>query len=92
MKMKDKSNWNLEQLIQFHLEQNNVLHLVKEFPYIMYSIRNINGSTRWQEGIYNNSLGYYIKYQSEYDKSNYYAYEFEKSGLSIDEFYCDLYK
>ena len=87
MKMKNKSDWNLEQLIKFHLEQNNVLHLVKEFPYVMYSVRNTNGTTRWCEGKYSNELGYYIKYQSEYEKACYYFDEFEKSGLPIDEFY-----
>lgn len=94
IKMKNKNNWNLEQVIKFHLEQNNMLHLVKEFPYIMYSVRNNNGSTRWSQGNYSNELGYYIKYQSEYDKSSYYKNEFEKSGLTIDEFYKDkeLYK
>ena len=87
MKMKNRNGWNLEQLIKFHLAQNNVLHLVKEFPYIMYSVRNINGSTRWAGGIYSDKLGYYIKYQSEYDRSTYYKNNFEKSGLTIDEFY-----
>jgi len=87
MKMKDICSWNLEQLIKFHLEQNNVLHLVKEFPYVMYSVRNINGTTRWEQGNYSNELGYYIKYQTEYDKSSYYKNEFENTGLNIDEFY-----
>jgi hypothetical protein len=87
MKMKNYSHWNLEKLIKFHLEQNNVLHLVREFPYIMYGVRNINGTTRWSQGIYSNELGYYIKYQSEYDKSSNYKNEFEKSGLTINEFY-----
>jgi len=87
MKMKNNNNWNLEKLIKFHLEQNNVLHLVKEFPYIMYSVRNINGPTRWSKGDYSNELGYYIKYQSEYDKSSNYKNEFEKSGLTIDAIY-----
>jgi len=87
MKMKHHQEWNLEQLIKFHLEQNNVLHLVKEFPYVMYSVRNINGSTRWQQGIYSNYLGYYIKYGSEYEKSSYYKNKFEKSGLTVDAFY-----
>ena len=86
-KMINKCEWNLEQLIKFHLEQNNVVHLVKEFPYIMYSVRNINGSTRWSIGNYSNELGYYIKYQTEYDKSNYYKTEFNESGLHINEFY-----
>jgi hypothetical protein len=87
MKMKNYNNWNLEQLIKFNLEQNNVAHLVREFPYIMYSVRNTNGSTRWTIGIYSDELGYNIKYQSEYHKSSYYKNEFEKSGITIDEFY-----
>ena len=87
MKMINKSDWNLEQVIKFHLEQNNILHLVKEFPYVMYSVRNINGSTRWSQGSYSTNLGYYIKYKSEYDMSTYYKNEFTKSGLNIDDFY-----
>ena len=87
MKMKNYSDWNLEKLIKFNLEQNNVLHLVKEFPYVMYSVRNINGTTRWAQGNYSNKLGYYIKYQSEYNKSSYYKNKFEQSVLTIDMFY-----
>jgi hypothetical protein len=90
IKMKNRDNWNLEQLIKFNLEQNNVLHIVKEFPYIMYAVRNINGSTRWEYGYYSNELGYYIKYQAEYNKSNFYKNEFEKSGLIINDFYKNL--
>jgi len=79
--------WNLEEVIKFNLEQNNVLYLVKEFPYIMYSVRNVNGTTRWAAGNFSNELGYYIKYMSEFDKSNFYKNKFENSGLSIDDFY-----
>ena len=91
MKMKNKYDWNLESLIKFHFEQNNVLHLVKEFPYVMYTVRNINGTTRWSQGIYSDKLGYYIKYPTEYDKSNDYKCKFETSGLTIDEFYQNIY-
>ena len=87
MKNKHDWNWNLEHVIKFHFEQNNVLHLVKEFPYIMYSVRNINGTTRWSSGIYSNELGYYLKYPSEFEKSTYYKNEYEKSGLTMDKFY-----
>lgn len=90
MKMKNKMDWNLEKVIKFHLQQNNVDHLVKEYPYIMYSVRNINGSTRWASGDYSNEFGYYIKYSTEYDKSTYYKKKFESSGMSIDEFYKNL--
>jgi len=87
MNMKNNIFWNLKKLIKFHLEFNDVLHLVKEFPYIMYSVRNTDGATRWSVGNYFNKLGYFIKYQTEYAKSTYYEFEFEYSGLSIDEFY-----
>ena len=86
-KMKNKSNWNLEKVIKFHLEQNNVIHLVKEFPYIMYAVRNINGTTRWSKGKFSGKLGYFIKYKSEYDKSNFYYKEFRNSHLTINDFY-----
>ncbi len=89
-KMKLHPNWNLEKLIKFNLEQNNVIHLVREFPYIMYSIRPINGTTRWTEGVFSNELGCYIKYPSEFKKSSYYKNQFEiheKSEMSIDDFY-----
>jgi hypothetical protein len=92
MKMIHKNDWNLEQFIKFHLKENNILHAVKEFPYIMYSVRNKNGTTRWLYwGVYSNELGYYIKYPSEYEKSSYYKNDFEKSGLNIDDFYKKLY-
>jgi hypothetical protein len=91
MKMIKSVKWNLEKLIKFHLEQNNVLHTVKEFPYIMYSVRNINGTTRWASGNYSNEFGYYIKYHTEYYKSTYYKNQFQNSGLTIDEFYKPLY-
>jgi hypothetical protein len=87
MKMKHKTDWNLEQLIKFHLGENGVLHLIKEYPYVMYSVRNINGTTRWSAGIYSNELGYYIKYLSEYEKSSYYKQMFDTSHLDIDTFY-----
>tara|TARA_Y100000591_G_scaffold332079_1_gene368101 strand:- start:3790 stop:4938 length:1149 start_codon:yes stop_codon:yes gene_type:complete len=87
MKMKHKDDWNLERLIRFNLEQNNVLHLVRDFPYVMYSVRGLNGTTRWSGGTWSDKFNYYIKYDSEYDKSNSYKDEFVKSGANINEFY-----
>jgi len=87
MKMIGECDWNLEKTIKFHLQQNNVSHIVKEFPYVMYAVRNVDGVSRWSWGTYSNEFGYYIKYQNEYNISSYYENEFEKSGLDIDEFY-----
>jgi len=87
MATSNSNNWNLERLIVFNLNQNNVLHLVREFPYIMYSVRNINGTTRWSEGNFYQELGYFIKYDNEYNYANLYKNEFEISELTIDDFY-----
>ena len=46
-KMNISDNWNLERLIKFHITEQNIN--VKLFPYIMYSIRSINGNTRWSK-------------------------------------------
>jgi len=90
MKMKNYNEWNLELVIKFHLEQNRVSHLVKEFPYVMYSVRNVNGTTRWAEGTFSNELGYYVKYHSEYNLSTLYKHKFIQSGLTMDEFYKNI--
>lgn len=87
IKMNYKSKWDLESLIKLHLEQNIVRHLVKEFPNIMYSVRGENGFTRGSPGIYSIDLGYYIKYNYEYDKSINYKNMFVRSLSSIEEFY-----
>lgn len=87
MKMKNKTCWNLEQVIKFHLEENNVVHLVKQYPYVMYTVRNINGTTRWKGGVYSDTFGYYIKYDTEHAKACYYKNKFDELGTTIDEFY-----
>ena len=58
MKMANRHNWNLEALIHFHLKQNNVIQHVKHMPYIMYSVRNVNGTTRWAGGKFSEKLGF----------------------------------
>jgi hypothetical protein len=88
--MKIYNEWNLEQFIKFHLQQNNILSYIKFIPYIMYAVRNINGNTRWSYGEYSNELGYYIKYNDEYNKSSYYKKHFEESGKDIDNFYKEI--
>jgi len=75
IKMKNYFFWNIELLIKFNLEKNNNEHLVKEFPNIMYSIKDDKDN----------------KNKLEFDKSDEYLYKYIHSGLTIDEFYKDLY-
>lgn len=82
--MKLKDDWNLERLIKFHLDKNG--GIVKEFPYVMYTVRPENGTTRWSPGEYSSQHGYYIKYQTEYEKSSYYL------TLYNDQFYNNYFQ
>lgn len=90
-KMQSKNDWNLEQVIKFNLEQNGVIDKVREFPYVMYAVRSKNGSTRWSQGEYNDELGYFIKYKSEFDKSNQYKEKYIEQGENTDIFYKEIY-
>jgi len=85
--MKGKNNWNLERLIKHHLQQNNIDKYVREFPYVMYSVRSQNGSTRWSGGTYIEELGYCIKYDTEYHSACTYEHLFKQSKKTIDYFY-----
>lgn len=82
--MKLKDDWNLERLIKFHLDKNG--GTVKEFPYVMYSVRPENGTTRWSPGEYSSRHGYYIKYPTEYEKSSYYQ------SVYSDQFYTRYFQ
>ena len=84
-KMKKYKKWNLERLIKFHLDNGPIV--VKRFPYVMYAVREIGGSTRWSKGNFNEKLGYYIKYPDEFKISHKYKDRFKKSGQEIETFY-----
>jgi len=74
--------WNLERLVAFHLQQQE--SVVKQIPYIMYSIRGTNGTTTWSTGEYSEEHGYYIKYPLEYMRANYYS---AIAGPDVELFY-----
>ena len=84
------NSYNIETLIKFHLIFHNKINLVRHFPYIMYAVRNHNGTTRWSKGEFSFIHNYYIKYSNEYYNSSHYKYLFHKSNLSITDFYKSL--
>ena len=103
-KLKIKNNWNLEKIIKFHLYQEESFHKVQFFPYVMYTVRPINGTTRWSFGTFSEKHQYYIKYNSEYVISNNYKIKFDKyknnifykmyylffrKNIRINQFYID---
>jgi hypothetical protein len=82
-KLKMKDNWNLEKIIKFHLHQEKKFHKVQFFPYVMYTVRPINGTTRWSSGTFSEKHQYYIKYDSEYSIANTYNNKIDKYKNNI---------
>lgn len=78
------NQWNLEKVIWFHLQKQGLELYVKYFPYVMYSVRALNGSTRWSQGVWSDSHGYFIKYLSEYDIAHAHKASYEGSSPSTD--------
>jgi len=82
---------NLETLIKFHLlvyKENP--EYIKTFPYVMYAVRPIDGTTRWGLGRWSDEYNYYIKYDGEYGKAMHYKRLFEESDKNVEEFYKNL--
>lgn len=85
-RLNNTRRYNLEMLIDFHVSDYHSTPY-KFFPYIMYTARPVNGTTRWSNGTYSQSLGYYIKYDSEYRESSYYYNLHAKLSIPYDDFY-----
>lgn len=86
-KMEPSTDWNLERFIDFHLKENNIRQYVRFFPYIMYTVRPIGGSTRWAGGTFSEQHNYYIKYPTEYKSACEIEEAFNKSRSPLDRFY-----
>jgi len=87
---------NLETLIRHHLLYSGYAGLVKRSPYVMYTVRAENGTTRWALGVWSEDYKYYIKYPPEYNRSEMYKHKYEEMNaaadgkLDIDSFYKEI--
>ena len=60
---------NLERFVAARLKQDGLWRSVRHLPYVPYMVRGPGGTTSWSVGEFNEELGYYIKYPSEFDRS-----------------------
>ena len=90
MKMMNHTEWNLEQVIKFHLTEKIRFDEIRFIPFVMYTIRPIDGKTRWSVGEFSKDHNYYIKYRDEYDLALYFKKAFNEVELDIDTFYKSL--
>jgi len=61
---------NPEKYISLSLAEKNLDRHLSYFPYLGYTIRHVDTSTRWSQGIWNENFGYFIKYPEEYIQTN----------------------
>jgi len=74
MKMISFNRWDLEQMINIHIQMNPIIKNINSFPHIMHSVKNNNESMD-------------VEFEDEYEISNKIRKEYEVTKLSIDEFY-----
>jgi len=74
---------NLEITQKVTLEMELGEKCCRVFPFIMYSVRSENGKTRWATGNWDQDLGYYIKYNDEYEN----AKKFEQIYKTTDDWF-----
>lgn len=67
------SPWcNLEKIVLANLLIGAGPNSYRFFPFVMYSVRSKGTNTRWAPGIWNDDLGYAIKYQTEYELATFF--------------------
>jgi hypothetical protein len=62
-----KGHCNIEHFLAHHLRRKGLFHKVKMFPYVMYLARQVDDNSRtWSSGLYEHTVGHYIKYHAEF--------------------------
>jgi hypothetical protein len=73
---------NIEMLISYHLSKSGIRKL-RVIPYNMFTVRAKDGTTSWSTGEYNESLGFCIKYKSEYAEAALFCYRLKKFNKTL---------
>ena len=61
--------WNLEWYVKYMFDRLNISPFISRYPYTMYTVKSPDEKTRWSNGMFNEELGYNIKYPSEYKRA-----------------------
>jgi hypothetical protein len=60
---------NPERFIALRLKELGLYRRVRFLPYMPFSVRAPDGSTRWAKGEFDEELGYFVKYPQEKERS-----------------------
>ena len=65
-RMHQHQHWNIEQFIKSQFDFYGLSKRVRRYPATMFAVRARDGHTSWAKGIYDDKLGYFVKYPKEY--------------------------
>lgn len=60
---------NAERFLASRLRDLGLWRHLKYLPYVPFAVRAPGGSTRWRDGVFNENLGYFVKYPTELERS-----------------------
>jgi hypothetical protein len=63
--MRRHKYWNPEKVIKRLWQRTGLASRVRFFPYVMYTVRGSADSSRWRMGSFDETLGVYVKYETE---------------------------
>jgi hypothetical protein len=61
-------HFNIERFLAWRLWELGLSEQVRYVPYVAYAVRPPRVGTRWTEGVFDERLGYYVKYPSEKER------------------------
>ncbi len=67
--MNDWAFLNIERFLAACLKRSGLWPRVRHLPYVPYLVRAPGGETAWSVGEFHEEHGYYVKYPSEFDRS-----------------------
>lgn len=71
-----RQDWNLEQILAWHLQKRGMLEKTAFFPYIFFTIRPPGVSSSWSLGKYSPRYRGYVKYEEEFKRAVFFQRAF----------------
>jgi len=76
--MKCRQDWNLERYLDYQFQKRGIRSRCNFFPYVMYTVRHPQETSRWTMGKYNPEVKQIVKYPSELLLARRWAVEFNR--------------
>lgn len=71
-----RQDWNLEQILAWHLRKRGMLPNTAFFPYVFFTIRPPAATSSWSLGKYSSRYRGFVKYEEEFKRAVYFQQAF----------------